>query len=308
MFHSNRLWLVFATVTTVSWGIWGALLALPVASGFPDTLGYVVWSFTMIPPSLIALAKIGWKLDRDSLSLGMGFAAGGLGAGGQLILFRTVPAVAPAYLVFPFIALSPLVTILLAALIAKERVLTIGWIGIILALIAGVMLNYQTSGVTGYVDPSWLLYALAVLVAWGLQGYVISHANKLLRAESIFFYMMFTGVALAPVAVWMTDRAELFSWGWDQLGLSIAIQSLNSIGALLLVYAFRYGKAMIVAPLINAGAPVITAILSLILMGTIPEMIPGLGIVLAVIATLLMAVSEESTTAIQEGAADREAK
>ena len=34
---------------------------------------------------------------------------------------------------------------------------------------------------------------------------------------------------------------------------------LNAIGALTLVFAFRYGKAIIVSPLINAGAPLLTA-------------------------------------------------
>ena len=39
---------------------------------------------------------------------------------------------------------------------------------------------------------------------------------------------------------------------------------LNAIGALTLVYAFRYGKAIIVSPLINAGAPLVTAVISLV--------------------------------------------
>ena len=39
---------------------------------------------------------------------------------------------------------------------------------------------------------------------------------------------------------------------------------LNAIGALTLVYAFRYGKAIVVAPLTNAGAPLVTAVISLI--------------------------------------------
>ena len=41
------------------------------------------------------------------------------------------------------------------------------------------------------------------------------------------------------------------------------IQILNAVGALMIVYAFRYGKAIIVSPLTNAVAPVITIIISL---------------------------------------------
>ena len=38
------------------------------------------------------------------------------------------------------------------------------------------------------------------------------------------------------------------------------IQILNAVGALTLVYAFRYGKAIVVSPLINAGAPLLTTL------------------------------------------------
>ena len=36
------------------------------------------------------------------------------------------------------------------------------------------------------------------------------------------------------------------------------------------MFAFRYGKAIIVAPLVNAGAPLLTAVLSMILLGVMP--------------------------------------
>lgn len=60
----------------------------------------------------------------------------------------------------------------------------------------------------------------------------------------------------------------------DQLGLTGAwfaagVQVLNSIGALCLVYAMRYGKAIIVAPM-TAMAPVLTIIISLVMYHTVP--------------------------------------
>ena len=71
--------------------------------------------------------------------------------------------------------------------------------------------------------------------------------------------------------------------------LAAAIQSLNSIGALTMVYAFRYGKAIVVSPLINAVAPAITVLLSLFLYRTVPHRIVALGMALAAIAFFLMA-------------------
>lgn len=45
--------------------------------------------------------------------------------------------------------------------------------------------------------------------------------------------------------------------------LAAIVQMLNAVGALTLVYALRYGKAIIVVP-ITGLAPVITVVISLI--------------------------------------------
>ncbi|WP_197528336.1 DMT family transporter [Aeoliella mucimassa] len=290
---TSRLWLVFAVVTTIAWGLWGAFINKPADNGFPETLGYVAWSFTMIPPAIVALILARWKLDCDPRSIVLGVSIGLLGAGGQLLLFQTVPSMAPGYLVFPFIALSPLVTILLAALISREKVRLPGWIGIALATVAGVLLNLGEADSQHSTQATWILFALGVLLAWGIQGYVISFANNSMRAESIFFYMALTGLALAPVAWWMTDAPRQANWHFDGFGLSCVIQLLNSLGALLLVYAYRYGKAIVVSPLINAGAPVITALLTMLLLGTSPSSAGAIGILLAILAAGLMAIEED---------------
>ena len=106
-----RPWLIYAIVTTVFWGIWGALIELPQKAGFPATLGYVVWALTMIPPALVALKIINWKLEFDKKSILLGCLIGFTGAGGQLVLFQALRT-GPAYLVFPFISLSPVITII----------------------------------------------------------------------------------------------------------------------------------------------------------------------------------------------------
>jgi len=58
------------------WGVWGAFIEIPEKAGFPATLGYVVWSLTMIPPSVYALYRIGWKLDYDRRSVLLGSVVG----------------------------------------------------------------------------------------------------------------------------------------------------------------------------------------------------------------------------------------
>ena len=53
------------------------------------------------------------------------------------------------------------------------------------------------------------------------------------------------------------------------------------------------GKAIIVAPLINAGPPVITITSSLLIFRVFPNVVQAVGIVLAIVATMLMALEEE---------------
>jgi uncharacterized membrane protein len=114
-------------------------------------------------------------------------------------------------------------------------------------------------------------------------------ANTHMEIASIFFYMTMTGIVLIPVALMMTDFTREINWGLSGPYLATVIQSLNAVGALFLVYAFRYGKAIIVSPMINAGAPMITIILSLIIYATIPHFAILLGMVLAIVSIVLMA-------------------
>jgi drug/metabolite transporter (DMT)-like permease len=288
----NKPWLLFAITTTIFWGIWGALIEIPEKAGFPATLGYSVWAITMIIPAVIALWLAKWKLEADTRSILLGGVIGLTGAGGQLILFMALRS-GPAYLVFPFISLSPVVTILLSLIILKERTNLRGWAGIFLALAAIPLLSYQSAngGISG--SYTWVILSLLVFLAWGFQAFVMKFANESMRAESIFFYMMFTGIILIPFALMMTDFNSSINWGFTGPWLTAMIQILNAIGALMLVYAFRYGKAIIVSPMTNALAPVITIIISLLIYQVFPNIIILTGMILAILSAFLLAIENE---------------
>jgi drug/metabolite transporter (DMT)-like permease len=286
----SKLWLVFSIVTVAFWGVWGATIEIPEKAGFPASLAYVVWSLTMIIPALFALRIAKWKLETDRKAILSGMIIGFTGTGGQLVLFQAL-VMGPAYLVFPFISLSPLITIILSYTLLKERSTIMGWIGIFTALVAMPLLSYQTpdNNVSGYF---FIVLSLFVLLAWGVQAYFIKIANLHMKAESIFVYMTICGLLLIPVALFMTDFSLEINWGFKGPYLAAMIQILNAAGALMLVYAFRYGKAIIVSPLINAGAPVITVIISLSIYAVIPHPVILAGMILAIIAILLMTQAE----------------
>lgn len=294
-----RPWLIYAIVTTTFWGVWGALIELPEKAGFPASLGYAVWALTMIPPALVALKIINWKLDYDKKSILLGCIIGLTGAGGQLILFQALRT-GPAYLVFPFISLSPVVTIILSYFFLKERASKKGWMGITLALIAIILLSYQPQNDANSSGYMWIILSLIVFLAWGFQAYVMRFANQTMKAESIFFYMMVTGLLLIPFALIMTDFSHEINWGFKGPYLAAIIQILNAIGALTIVYAFRYGKAIIVSPMTNAVAPVITIILSLLIYQVVPHPVIVTGMLIALISIFLMAIEDNAEEAVTE--------
>jgi uncharacterized membrane protein len=296
---------MYALITTGFWGVWGAFAEFPTRHGFPETLVYVVWALTMIPPALYAMQRAGWRVLRDSKSILLGSLIGLTGAGGQMLLFHAVHT-GPTYLIFPIIALSPVITIALSMLFLRERVTKVGALGVALALIALPLFNYSPGAeadavTTGAVSAAayglhgvtWFVYALIILLAWGVQAYFMKLANGTMDAENIFLYMTLTGLALIPVALWMTDFGVPIEYGWQGPGLAAITQILNAVGALTLVYAFRYGRALVVAPLANAGAPMITAIVSMIVLGAIPNGITVAAIALASLAAALLAIEPE---------------
>ncbi len=284
----KKPWLLFALITMLFWGVWGAFIETPEKAGFPATLGYMVWSLTMIPPALVGLALIKWKLDRNGMSILYGLTIGLTGAGGQLALFHALVD-GPAYLVFPIISLSPAVTVVLSVIFLRESASRRHWIGIALALLAILLMSMQKPDDTIIKGYLWFAFAILVFLAWGIQAVFMKKANMTMRAESIFFYMMVTGILLAPIAYFMTDMSQDIFLGFKGPYFAAIIHTLNSVGALMLVYAIRYGKVIIVAPLINAGGPMITIMLSLIIYAVIPSPVIIVGIVIAMIAVYLLA-------------------
>jgi len=284
----KKPWLLYTLITTVFWGTWGALIEIPEQAGFPATLGYIVWSLTMIPCALVALALIKWKLDYTWQSIFYGMIIGITGAGGQLALFHALVS-GPAYLVFPIISLSPTITIILSVIFLKETASKRHWIGISLALTAILLMSIQKPDDSIITGTLWFILAILVFVAWGTQAFFMKKANTIMKAESIFFYMMVTGILFTPIAYFMTDMSQEINWSFRGPYFAAIIHTLNSIGALMLVYAIRYGKVIIVSPLTNAVAPMITVILSLLIYMVIPGPVILAGMLIAMISIYLLA-------------------
>ena len=207
------------------------------------------------------------------------------------MLFKAL-TIGPAYLIFPIVALSPGITVLMATFLLRERLLMLTKVGIVLALIALVCFNI--SGDTGNVAVGpWLILALIITLAWGVQAYYMRKAATVgVNDGTTFGYMTISGLLLVPVAFVMMGG---FPGGvpWQAPTLTFGTQLLNAVGALFLVMALSRGKASIVAPTTNALAPVLTVLISLAVYQTLPTIYGALGIVLAIIGSTLMVYGDE---------------
>ena len=283
----NKLWLVFILITIATWGVWGAFSDTQMErDGIPETVVYILWAISMIPCAIVALIVNKGKLKCDWKSILLGCTVGLLGAGGQLVLFKAL-SIGPAYIIFPFISMSPVIVITLASIFLKEKANKWQIAGIITALIAILLLSIQTGGddspVSGWL---WIVLAVLVLLAWGVQGFFMKFANNSMDAESIFVWMAISGLILIPVAWFMSGDAATFFAAEGMLPKSatcFGIQILNSIGALTLVYAYRHGKAVIVSPM-EGLSPMVTVLLSLIILAVIPTPLQIAGICCAAFA------------------------
>jgi len=282
----EKPWLLYALITTIFWGIWGAFIEIPEKAGFPATLGYVAWAIVMIPCAIVALYNIGWKLETSRRSVLLGCLVGLTGAGGQLILFQALRE-GPAYIIFPIVSLFPILSIFLSISFLRERATRRQWTGIIVALIAIFCLSWQQSAAKGATGYAWLILSVIVFILWGIQAYAMKFSNNSMKAESIFFYMMITAVVLIPVAIAMTDFSMPINFGYKGPYLAAMIHLLNAVGALTLVYAIRYGKAIVVVP-VTGLSPLITIVISLILYRVIPGAVLCVGVVFAGVGMYLL--------------------
>lgn len=291
----SRLWLLFILITVCTWGVWGAFSGYQIQHGIPDTVVYIAWALSMIPCAIIAgIVRCYNKKNSaeptislwNGRSIFLGCVVGLLGAGGQLVLFKAL-TLGPSYIIYPFISMSPVIVITLAAIFLKERASKWQLAGIVVALVAILLLslesNAENSPVSGWL---WIVLAILVLLAWGIQGFFMKFANNEMDAEAIFIWMTISGLLLLPVAYYMDGSAAAFvatngigNIFWSSFG----IQILNSIGALTLVYAYRYGKAVVVSPM-EGLSPMVTVLLSLIILSVIPNPLQIAGLICAAFA------------------------
>jgi bacterial/archaeal transporter family protein len=140
-------WIYFALLAIVLWGVVGLLQKL--GTNRISARSLLVWlmvGFLLILPGFLRGTNLSSLRLREAV---IGILGGVTNGMGSWFLFASLEAGAKASVAIPLTALYPLVTILFATLFLAERLTSMQWAGILLALVGGVMLSYESSGEAG---------------------------------------------------------------------------------------------------------------------------------------------------------------
>jgi uncharacterized membrane protein len=132
-------WLLYALLCVFWWGIFGFLAKLGSNQVAPRQM-QILFTAGMLPLLAAAFLNAGRRVDTDRLGVLYGILNGVLAGLGGLAYFAAMEK-GKASLVGPVTSLFPLLTVVLAVLILRERMNRIQIAGIVLGMISIVILS-----------------------------------------------------------------------------------------------------------------------------------------------------------------------
>jgi transporter family protein len=135
-------WMTLSLVAVVLWGIVGLLQKITTNHISADAV--LIWDrvgYLILLPFLLADVHLLHVGPKDILIGTLDGITNGLGA---LFLYLSLESGAKASIAVPLTALYPLGTVLLAMFLLGERVGRLHMVGILLAVLAAVLMSYET--------------------------------------------------------------------------------------------------------------------------------------------------------------------
>jgi transporter family protein len=136
-------WLYYSLLVIALWGIVGLLQKLGTNRVSANSL--LIWlmvGYVLLIPWLLSSTRLSDLTPRDTVIGTLAGITNGLGA---WYLFASLESGAKASVAIPLTALNPLLTILLAMIFLSERLTALQWVGILMAIVAGVMISHENS-------------------------------------------------------------------------------------------------------------------------------------------------------------------
>jgi drug/metabolite transporter (DMT)-like permease len=290
-------WIGFAMLSVMLWGVWAVVFA--AASAMMSPMVAVVLSTVGLIPVCAALgfSKGTWQARRLSVGFAWGVGTGVCGALGNAAYSEAIARGGEASIVTPLAAMFPLVTLLLALAVLRERINFIQGFGIGAALFTIVLFNMAGSDgidpallITGAGSP-WMLAAIVALGLYGIQGVTQKlSTNEISNELSTISYL--AGSVLVAIGVVATQSLD-WALPFEAWALVLGSGVLMSLALWAGFAAYRGGKASVVTALI-ALYPVVTVFLAVPILGESLTLLKGAAIALALLSGLAMTYERPS--------------
>ena len=214
-----------------------------------------------------------------------------------------MPLRAKAATVVPLTALSPIVTIALAALFLGETLNRIQMVGVSLSLVAIYLFNVPDE--QGFFSSAFG-YVLLPLVLWGTSGFLQKMTTNEISGELSALSFLAAFVPMAVILLWREpiSPGALSARSW---GLVVALGFFLAAGNVAVLVAFaREGKASIIAPM--AGLyPVVSVPMAIGFLGERVGVREMLGIIAALLSVVALSIESKAGGTPAESGAVREA-
>jgi transporter family protein len=135
-------WLAYSLLTILLWGAWGAVSKV-VSSGTDANTNQIYFTVGLLPLMLLLLpvARRDPSGPQRRAGITWAFVTGILGGAGNIAFFRALGSGGKVSIVAPATALFPIVTVILAVTLLRERISKQQIAGFALALVAIYLLS-----------------------------------------------------------------------------------------------------------------------------------------------------------------------
>jgi len=276
-------WLLWSFIALLSWGVW-AILSKLIGDALSAAHSQALSTIGLVPVMIALgfsrrLSTTGHRV-RGTLCA---FAAGVLGSAGNIAYYHALNRGGKAATVVPLTALYPLVTIVLAVILLKEKLNRIQIVGVLVSLTAIYLFN--VSSAEGLLS-SGLAYALVPIAFWGVAGLLQKACTNHISGELSTLWFLSAFIPVAVLILWREPLPpQIPPKVWllvSVLGLFLALGNFA-----LLAACASAGKASIVIPL-TALYPAVSVPIAILFLGekiTTREM-AGIALALLSVAAL----------------------
>lgn len=290
--------IVLALIASVAYGssdFVGALAARRRGSITATAVIYV--SATVV--AVGALAFLPW--DWSSGALVAGVLAGLFGIAGFVAFYGSL-AIGPMSVLSPSIALINSVVPIVAAVLLGDSLPPLGWVGVVVAIVAGLLVSAEPRR-GARVQPRGLLLAAAAGLFLGASIVALDAAPSDSGSLPAALDTLVGLIVIGPVALALRTRAAP---RWLRrldapesteplarrafVGLTLIAGVLLGASNVVIVLALQSGQLAIISVLINLY-PVVTVILAAVLLRERLAAIQGIGVALAVGAAVLLTLA-----------------